>query len=292
MAKKGYIYQVTMGNEISGVRTVKQVSDLIGKKVTKKEIEEGLVENVAILEDPNVELTEEQLLELEETGITEIEEVEEVEEDIKEPIEDDIEESEEQESLKDEDDLEESLEDDIEDDTEEPEEIEEIEKEGELSMTDLLKKLQENNAKIAKENPEKMQPKKRASKVVLETDEDGNIVYPEKGYFKDEDHIKKYYKQLSNEQLDEWLELEGLEYKPNEHEGIDRMRKCMAIREYHFPKEPKAKKSKSKYADFTTEELLQMALDNDVEVKEAKGNNMNILRMYTIMALRDAGVIE
>jgi hypothetical protein len=34
-----------------------------------------------------------------------------------------------------------------------------------------------------------------------------------------------------------------------------------------------------------------MAIDNDVEVKDHRGDD-RILRMYLIMALRDAGVIE
>jgi hypothetical protein len=33
-----------------------------------------------------------------------------------------------------------------------------------------------------------------------------------------------------------------------------------------------------------------MAMDNDIEVKDDKGN-MQILRMYTIMALKNAGLI-
>ena len=69
------------------------------------------------------------------------------------------------------------------------------------------------------------------------------------------------------------------------------MRKCMAIKDYHFPRQTKAKRSKSKYADYTTEDLLEMALENDVEVKDSKGN-LRILRMYCIMALREAGIIE
>lgn len=295
---KGYVYQVSKDNSIIGVRTIKQVSELLGEKVTKKDIEEGLVENVTLLDDPNMELTEEQIAELEEEGTTileagtkDTEEIEEIEDDSEETVED----SNLDETLEEQDGIESSLEDDTEDDSEEDadeeENIEEENNKGEVSMTDLLAKLQANNEKIAKENPEKLQKtSKKRSKVMLECDEDGNVVYPEKGYFKDENHIKKYYKQLDNNQLDEWLELEGLEYKPCEHEGIDRMRKCMAIKDYHFPKEPTSKKSKSPYAKFSTEELLQMALDNDVEVKDAKGN-MKILRMYTIIALRDAGII-
>lgn len=281
MAKKnGYII-----NGETEVGTLKEVTDIIGKRVSKKDIVEGLVPEVEYVEyeDDNEEIDTENLedVDADEEGI---DDVDEDEEDMDEDSEEDNEETE---DIKDEEepsDLDDGIEDDSEDDSE---------KTGEKpDMQELLAKLKANNEKIARENPEALEKsKKRKNKVELLMDEDGNTVYPEKGYFKSEDEIKKYYKQLDDDQLDEWLELEGLEYTANEHAGINRMRKCMAIKEYHFPKENKSKKSKSKYADFTTEELLQMALDNDVEVKDAKGN-LKILRMYCIMALRDAKVLE
>jgi hypothetical protein len=120
------------------------------------------------------------------------------------------------------------------------------------------------------------------------------ITYPEVGTVGDKKELKKVYKKLTDAQLDEWLELEGLTDKVKlcEHESINRMRKCMAITALHFPPEPsQGAKSKSKYADFTTEQLVQMALDNDVVVKDDKGD-ARILRMYTIMALKEAGVLE
>lgn len=118
--------------------------------------------------------------------------------------------------------------------------------------------------------------------------------YPEVGDFEDEKAIKKYIKKLSNEQLAEWVEIEGAEYKPTEHESINRMRQAMAIKELHFPhlkKTPGIKKSKSKYAAYTTEQLVQMAMDADVEVRDDKGD-MRILRMYTIMALKEAKILS
>lgn len=123
--------------------------------------------------------------------------------------------------------------------------------------------------------------------------EDSGIEFPEVGHFKDEKHIKKYIKKLSNAELEEWCELEGAQYKPSEHEAINRMRQAMAIKAIHFPDTaPKAgsSKKKSKYADYSTEQLVQMALDNDIEVKDDKGDS-RILRMYTIMALRNAGLL-
>lgn len=118
------------------------------------------------------------------------------------------------------------------------------------------------------------------------------VEYPEVGHFDTEKALKKFYKKLSDDQLDEWLELEGLEYKPCDHEAINRMRKCMAILEHHFPKQPKVKNSsKSKYSDYTNEQLIKMLVDNKLEVPDTKGSEQ-ILRMRAIMALRDAKVLS
>jgi hypothetical protein len=118
------------------------------------------------------------------------------------------------------------------------------------------------------------------------------IEYPEVGSFKDEKYLKRFYKQLDDSQLDEWIGLEGLTYKSCEHESINRMRKCMAILELHFPKKPKTNtKSKSKYSQYSTEELVAMANKHGLPVKDSKGSDQ-ILRMYTIMELRKAGLIS
>jgi hypothetical protein len=117
-----------------------------------------------------------------------------------------------------------------------------------------------------------------------------NNGYPEKGHFEDKKDLQRFYKHLTDEQLQEWIDVEGLEYKPcPESEAINRMRMCMAILYYHFPKAP-AKKKKSKYADYTLEDLVQMAIDNDVPVEPC--DDERILRMRTIMALRAAGYLE
>lgn len=119
------------------------------------------------------------------------------------------------------------------------------------------------------------------------------IEYPEKGTFKTEKELKKFYKKLSDTQLDEWLELEGIKDKVKlcDHEAINRMRKCMAIMDLHFPKAATSAKKKSKYADLSTEELVELAINNDIVVKDDKGDP-RILRMYTIMALREAGILS
>lgn len=264
MAKNVYVV-----NGEDEVTTIKEVIEILGRKVTKKEILEGEVEEVEFFADTE-ELDEEVEDEYTEEEDTEEEDTEEVEDD--------------------------SIDDndvpDTEEDTEEIDE-EEVDTEEDTtekpSMDELLAKLRENNAKIAETNPESVGGKKK-TKVDLQLDEEGNVVYPEKGYFKTEKDIKKYYKQLSEEQLDEWLEIEGLEYKPNDNEGINRMRKCMAILNFHFPKESKGKK-KSPYAKYSTEELIEMALDNNIEVQDAKGD-LRILRMYAIVALKKAGILK
>ncbi|MMZ61084.1 hypothetical protein D1872_232140 [compost metagenome] len=70
------------------------------------------------------------------------------------------------------------------------------------------------------------------------------------------------------------------------------MRMIMALKVKHFPQlAPAPKKAKSKYSEYTTEALVQMAIDNDIYV-EGDNGNVRILRMKTIMALRDAKIIE
>jgi len=129
-----------------------------------------------------------------------------------------------------------------------------------------------------------------ATEEVEEEEDSEDLVYPEVGDYEDSADLKKFYKKLSVEQLEEWVELEGLEVNPTDSPQIYRMRLCMAILYKHFPKAESKPKSKRKYTQ-TTEELVAMALDNDVEVKDDKGNEQ-ILRMYTIMALKKAGLLD
>jgi len=115
--------------------------------------------------------------------------------------------------------------------------------------------------------------------------------YPEVGFFTDKKDLQKFYKQLDITALEDWCAVEGLTYTACEDsEPIHRMRVCMAILYLHFPKAPSAGKKKSKYADYTTEALIQMAVDNDVAVEVT--DDMRIMRMRTIMNLRAAGIIE
>lgn len=113
--------------------------------------------------------------------------------------------------------------------------------------------------------------------------------FPEVGHFTEKSDLQKFYKHLSDEQLAEWIELEGLEYTPNESAPINRMRMAMAVLYKHFPKAP-SKKKESKYAKYSLEDLVQLALDNDVPFEDT--DDERILRMRAIMALRAAKVIE
>jgi len=141
--------------------------------------------------------------------------------------------------------------------------------------------------------PKSKADKPKKGKLVVDPDKDG---YPEVGHFTVENDMKKYIKALTNEQLQEWCELEGATWNPHDNVSINRMRMAMSIKAKHFTHLASGtgtgkKKSKSKYGDYTNEQLAQMALDNDLEVPDAKGD-ARIERMYTIMALRKAGIIE
>ena len=115
--------------------------------------------------------------------------------------------------------------------------------------------------------------------------------YPEVGYFKEKKDLQKFYKQLDTAMLEDWCKVEGLEYKPCEdNDSIHRMRVAMAILYKHFPNAPAKAKSKAKYADYTTEALMQLALDNDIAFEPCEDDR--ILRMRAIMSLRANKIIE
>jgi len=113
--------------------------------------------------------------------------------------------------------------------------------------------------------------------------------YPEVGAFEDKKDLQKFYKHVSDEQLVEWVELEGLEFVPSDSAPINRMRMAMAILYKHYPKAPSEKKQ-SKYAKYSLEDLMGLALANDVVFEDT--DDERILRMRAIMALRAAKVIE
>ena len=91
--------------------------------------------------------------------------------------------------------------------------------------------------------------------------------YPEVGHFTEEKDLQKFYKQLPTEQLSEWASLEGLTWKPcPESPAIDRMRIAMAILYKHFPRQT-APKKESKYAQYTLEDLVNLASEHDLAIE-------------------------
>lgn len=271
------------------VATIKEVCDLLGEKVTRKQVEAGEVPGVVAVkvdEDGNIleNLTPNNngTVEFPSGNVAELNDPldkEDGEPTIGDTTGDSQDIDNDPENLDNDDMGEDNSSDDTDnEDTEEP-------KKGGISP-ELLAKMKALNDK-KKAEQEASNTKTKAPKKGEPVEE-----YPEKGSFKTEKDMKKFYKNLSDEQLDEWLELEGLtdKVKLSDNEPINRMRKCMVLKDFHFPKQTSEKK-KSKYADLTTEELLETCLDNDINVKDAKGNE-KILRMYCIMALREAGLLE
>jgi hypothetical protein len=117
-----------------------------------------------------------------------------------------------------------------------------------------------------------------------------NNGYPEVGTFSEQKDLQKFYKQLDDEQIFEWVTTEGLEFKPCDNQMINRMRMAMAILYKHFPKEAPAKKEESPYKKYDTETLIQMCIDNSVCIEVTE--DMRIMRMRAIMSLRAAKIIE
>ncbi len=113
--------------------------------------------------------------------------------------------------------------------------------------------------------------------------------FPELEIFVEKADLQKFYKKLDTATLEDWAELEGVEFKPNDHASIHRMRVAQAILFKRFPKEVKPKKE-SPYKQFTTEQLVEMAIQHEVPVEAT--DDARILRMRTIMALRAHKVVE
>ena len=234
MAKQQYEVAVEQGIEVVG--TMKEVKDLLGvSRLTKKEVEQGLVDGVALID----------VVEEEDTVLTNTQEADN------------------------------ELTNTQEDTNEQHEDTEDSTTDTEPVGTEAVQDTEEPTA-----------PVQEAS----DTSDEEGVEYPEVGSYDDPKQLKKFYKGLSVEQLEEWVALEGLETKPTDSAPIYRMRLCMAVLNHHFPKTPSKPKSKRKYPQ-STEELVEMAMNNDVEVQDDKGDE-RILRMYTIMALKKAGILE
>lgn len=108
--------------------------------------------------------------------------------------------------------------------------------------------------------------------------------------FEDKKCLQKFYKQLDTPALEKWAGELGAEYNAYpENEAIHRMRVAMAILYVYYPKETKAK-PESPYKKYTTEQLVDMALEHDVAIETT--DDMRILRMRLIMGLRANKIIE
>lgn len=280
-------------NNEEEVTTLAEVSEILGYKVTKKAVLAGEVEGVEYKES---------MLDAVAADIDNDEEDKDLVDSIEDALEEDIEEEATEEPVEEEADIQEvdeeeaTTEEVIEESTEDTEATteEEVAKEEDTEEAPKHNFTKEELANMSLADKLKLvtkpsQPK--ASKKVDKYDEGKEIDFPEVGHFADKDALKDYYKRLQDSHLDQWIELEGLEWKESGNAGIDRMRRCMAITNLHFPSKSKGKKSKSKYADYSTEKLLEMCIENEIEVADGKGN-AKILRMYCIMALRKANILE
>ena len=254
--------------------TVREVCEVLGRKVTKKDILAGLVEEV-------VEMDEKEVAEMGLGAEAELEGAEDIAKEVDRALNEDINPEDDEED--DEEDTEEGTgEDDNEDDNNEeddkPEDTGSDKNKVPASLAEKLKAITKPSGSTAPKSDK--------------YEEGAEIEYPEKGT-KTVEELKALYKRLTDKHLDDWLELEGLTYTPSDNPGINRMRKCMAITNLHHPKANggSGKKSKSKYAQYTTEDLVQLCMDNNVEVKDSQGD-MRILRMYCIISLRNAGLLK
>lgn len=159
-------------------------------------------------------------------------------------------------------------------------------------MVDVTEEVVEVKAPKAKKTTKKATPqlstpigeKVNAEKVLMDLGR-----FPVPGEFESKKALQKFYKQLDTEVIEAWGESLGVTFKADDNASIHRMRAAMSILYSFYPKEP-AKKKESKYAKYSLEDLVTLAMDNDVVVEPTE--DARIMRMRSIMALRDAGIIE
>jgi HJR/Mrr/RecB family endonuclease len=103
------------------------------------------------------------------------------------------------------------------------------------------------------------------------------------------DEFKEFFKDLDTETAEICVNALDLEIKPTDNPNIYRMRLSMALQRHLFPEHFKPKKSekKTKYGDYSTEELQAMAKKNKVEFEANPHEGIN--RMRLIMALKKSG---
>lgn len=111
--------------------------------------------------------------------------------------------------------------------------------------------------------------------------------------FEDIKEFKDYFRELDDYTAEYMARALNLEWKPTDKPQIHRMRISMAIQRHLFPElfKPKETSSKkSKYGDYSTDELVTMAKENKVGWKETDNEPIN--RMRVIQALKKEGHLE
>jgi len=108
------------------------------------------------------------------------------------------------------------------------------------------------------------------------------------------DELKGFIKDIDTDTLEFIANTVGAKWSTHANAPINRMRIAMALKTYFFPelfapKEESGKKKKPKYADLTTERLLEMAKSGNLEIQ--KTGHPPIDRMKAIVALKNAGLL-
>jgi len=103
------------------------------------------------------------------------------------------------------------------------------------------------------------------------------------------DEFKEFFKDLDTETAVICVDALDLEIKPTDNPNIYRMRLSMALQRHLFPEhfKPKKAEKKTKYGDFSTEELEAIAKKHKVEFED--NPHAGIHRMRLIMALKKSG---
>lgn len=180
---------------------------------------------------------------------------------------------------------------------------------GKYSDSVSIIDLEDENAKSDEEwEGEKLKVYKKPEKHPMESDLDPDKVYtaltgdePEITKkevldsfpkFEDLEELKEFIKEMDTPTLEYLARGMELDWLPTYHANIHRMRIAMAMHRYFFPElfEPKESKKKTKYADMTTEHLMEVLEEHGLNLE--KTDNEAINRMKAIMLLKKEGHIE
>jgi len=151
---------------------------------------------------------------------------------------------------------------------------------------------EESNGEVeASEEEEAWEDGYPAKKAGEDTQEEANAedVLEVLGEIESLDEFKEFFKDLDTDTAVICVNALDLEIKPTDNPNIYRMRLSMALQRHLFPEHFKPKKSekKTKYGDYSTEELEAIAKKNKVEFEN--NPHEGIHRMRLIMALKKSG---